>query len=305
MDAPASGESVAISIDGSSTVYPIAQSMAEDLGSDTVKVTVANSGTSAGFKKFVSNESDIATASRPITKEEADEAAKNKVEFIEIPVAFDGITIVVNKDNTAISDITIAELKKLWEPESKVKTWADLRPGLPAEEIKMYGPGTESGTFEYFTEAAVGKKKASRSDYTASADDNVLVKGVQGDKNAIGYFGFAYYSENPGAIKALTVDGVAPSLDSINSGTYGKLARPLFLYVKKSSLDKPAIAKFITDAMAESAIVQTVKDAGYVPLPAEVYAIVNKHIAERVTGSKFMDAKPGMKIADVLAAEQK
>jgi phosphate transport system substrate-binding protein len=294
-----------ITIDGSSTVFPISEAVA-DMFQETNKdsqVSVGESGTGGGFKKFADGELDIAGASRPIEKEEAEACAKKGIEFIEIPIAYDGLTIVVNKENTAITDITTAELKKIWEPDSKVKTWADVRAGLPAEEIKLFGPGDKSGTFDYFTEVINGKKRASRKEYQASEDDNQLVTGVAGDKNGLGYFGFSYYEGNIDKLTALKVNGVAPSAETILNGTYAPLSRPLFWYVNKKSMDKPEVAtlvKFLVDNASKAAT-----EAKYVALPDAAYAAIKKIVDEKKTGSLFMDAKAGSKLEDILAGMTK
>ncbi len=294
-----------ITIDGSSTVEPISTALAEMFygKQPNVKTSVKESGTGGGFKKFENGEIDIAGASRPIQKEEADACAKNGIEFIEIPVAYDGLTVVVNKENSLLDDITVAELKKIWEPNSTVKTWADVRAGLPAEKITLFGPGDKSGTFDYFTEAIVGKKRSSRPDYQGSEDDNVLVTGVAGNKWALGYFGYSYYEVNQDKIKALKVDGVAPSSATVLDGTYQPLSRPLFWYINKKAFDRPEVAGLVA-FMLEN-IEQAVSDAKYIALPKEAYAAVKKRVEEKKTGSLFMDVKPGMKIEDLLKAESK
>jgi phosphate transport system substrate-binding protein len=294
-----------VTIDGSSTVFPISEA-ASDLfqeGNSDVEVSVGESGTGGGFKKFADGELDIAGASRPIEKEEAEACKAKGIEFIEIPIAYDGLTIVVNKENTAIDDITVAELKKIWEPTSTVKTWADVRPGLPAEKINLFGPGDKSGTFDYFTEAINGKKKASRKEYQASEDDNVLVTGVAGEKFALGYFGYGYYEGNTEKLKALKVGGVAPSKETILDGSYTPLSRPLFWYVNKKSMDKPQVAAIVTYMLDNAS--KTVTEAKYIPLPDSAYATIKKNVADKKTGSLFMDAKPGSKLDDVLAGKAK
>jgi phosphate transport system substrate-binding protein len=293
-----------ITIDGSSTVLPISEGIGESFhdANSEVKISVAESGTGGGFKKFADGELDITGASRPIEKEEAEACKAKGIEFIEIPIAFDGLTVVVNKDNTALDDITVDELKKIWEPESKVKTWADVRAGLPAEKINLFGPGDKSGTFDYFTEAINKKKKASRPDYQASEDDNVLVTGVAGDKFALGYFGYGYYESNQDKLKALKVGGVAPSPETILDGSYTPLSRPLFWYVNKKSMEKAHVSAFVNSLFDK--IEENVKNAKFIPLPKEVYDAVKKHVEAGKTGSLFMDAKPGMKIEEVLAKEK-
>lgn len=265
-----------IKIDGSSTVYPVSEAVAEEFSKQNpeVKVTVGFSGTGGGMKKFAAGEISIADASRPMKDHEAALCAKNGVEFIKLSVAFDGIAVVVNPENDWCETLTVEQLAKLWTPDSPAKTWQDLDPAWPAEEIKLFGPGTDSGTFDYFTEEIVGETKKSRSDYTPSEDDNMLVTGVAGDKHALGYFGFAYYVENAKRLKLVGIDGgegpVKPSLETVMDNSYQPLARPLFIYVSKSALKEPttkAFVEFYLDNAAELS-----KEVGYVPAPADVAA---------------------------------
>ncbi len=268
-----SGEIV---IDGSSTVFPITQAIAEEFNAvhRDVKIPVGVSGTGGGFKKFTIGEIDIADASRPIKDSEKEEAAKNGIEYVEILVAYDGIAVMVNKDNSFLENITAEELKKIWEPNSTVKTWKDVNPAWPAEEIKLYGPGTDSGTFEYFTEAINGKAMDIRKEFTASEDDNILVKGIAGDKNSMGYFGFAYYLENQDTLKALGIDAgkgaVKPSLETIKDGSYSPLSRPLFIYVNKKALaEKEEVKEFVKFYLENAK--DLVASVGYVPVADEEY----------------------------------
>lgn len=273
-----------VSADGSSTVFPITEAMAEEFGSSNknIRVTVGVSGTGGGFRKFLSGEVDIANASRHIKPEEAEIALKKKVEYLEIPVAYDGIAVVVNSKNTWAKDITADELKKIWAPNSTVKTWKDIRTEWPAQPIKLYGPGTDSGTFDYFTEAINGKAQLSRSDFVKSEDDNVLVKGVAGDVNAMGYFGFAYYIENSNKVKALGViakpgaKAVLPSVDSISKLEYLPLSRKVFIYASKTSSKKPEVKKFIEFYLNKASEKQDniVKEVGYIPLSQKEYASI-------------------------------
>lgn len=265
-----------IKVDGSSTVFPITEAAAEEFRSvqPDVQVTVGVSGTGGGMKKFTAGEIDIADASRPIKDKEAAAAKEKGIDFVEIPIAYDGLSVVVSKENTFVDKLTVAELKKIWEPESKVKKWSDVRPEWPQEEIKLYGPGTDSGTFEYFTEAIVGEAKKSRADYTASEDDNVLVQGIAGDKNSLGYFGYAYFEENADKLKLVPIDNgdgkaVAPSVDTIKDGSYKPLSRPLFIYVAKASLEKPEVKAF-TQFYVENAA-DLAKSVFYVPLEDAKY----------------------------------
>jgi phosphate transport system substrate-binding protein len=249
--APLSGT---ITIDGSSTVYPITLAVAEDFqkANTGVKVTVAFAGTGGGFKKFCNGETDMNDASRPIKADDAGEgvACKAKsIEWLELGIATDALSVVVNKDNDWAKCLTKDQLKKIWDQGSTVSKWSDIDPSFPADAIKLFGPGADSGTFDYFTEAINGKAKQSRSDYTQSEDDNALVTGVAGDKFALGYFGFAYLEENLDKIKAVEIDGgsgcVAPSADTVNGGTYKPLARPLFIYPSKTALKRPEVAAFL------------------------------------------------------------
>jgi len=299
-----SNETVKINIDGSSTVFPISQAVAEDYMGEhpNADITVSEAGTGGGMKKFVRGEIDICDASRPIEPEEIAECKKNGIEFIELPIAFDGLTIVVHKDNTFAKNLTVDELKKIWETGSKVKNWSEVRPGFPNRPLKLFGPGTDSGTFEYFTEAIVKKKRASRSDYTASEDDNVLAQGVAGDKDSLGYFGYAYYDANRDKISAVSIDGVAPTPETITNGTYKPLSRPLFIYVSVKSLGKPGMAKFVEYYIANAA--RLVEEVKYIKLSDEAYKLIGERFANKVTGSVFQNGSwVGMKPEDVLKKE--
>jgi phosphate transport system substrate-binding protein len=304
-----SGLSGKILIDGSSTVYLISQAAAEEFMriSKDVNVAVAESGTGGGFKKFSNGEIDIAGASRPIEKEEIDACAANGVEFIELPVAFDGLSVVVNPSNDWCDTLTVAELKKIWEPNSTVKNWSDIRAGFPNKPIKLFGAGSDSGTFDYFTEAIVGKKKASRPDYTQSEDDNVLVQGVAGEPNGLGYFGLAYYLENQSKLKLVKIDngsgGVAPSIETVNNGTYAPLSRPLFIYVNKKALDRPEVAAFV-DFYLSGAGQELVESVGYVKMPDKAYELTQARSKAKTTGSLFSGVDTvGKKVEDVLAGD--
>lgn len=241
-----------ISIDGSSTVYPISEAVAEEFMAEQgggVRVTVGLSGTGGGFKRFCADETDISDASRPIKDSEQQICTRNQIDYLEIPIAYDGLTVAVNPRNTFVECLTVAELKKIWEPGSTVQRWSDIRAGFPNQQLKLYGPGTASGTFDYFTEAIVGKEDASRADYTASEDDNVLVQGVEGDLSALGYFGYAYYIENASRLKQVAIDGgagcVQANEETVKGGTYTPLSRPLFIYVKRSALERPEVRAFV------------------------------------------------------------
>lgn len=263
----------AIEIDGSSTVFPISEAIAEEFGTENgdVRVRVGQSGTGGGFEKFCAGTLDIADASRPIDDEEKAACAEKNIEFTELKVAIDGLSVVVNAENDFAECLTTDELKKIWEPESKVKTWKDVKSEWPADEIKLYGPGADSGTFDYFTEEITGEKGASRSDYQQSEDDNVLVQGVSGDKNALGYFGYAYYKPNTEKLKALGVDAgegcIEPTDETIKDASYAPLSRPLYLYVASEALGREEVQAFTTFYLDN---VNTVlADVGYIELPAE------------------------------------
>jgi phosphate transport system substrate-binding protein len=297
-----------VAIDGSSTVYPISEAVAEEFRSvqPKVRVTIGISGTGGGFKKFTIGDTDISDASRPIKAKEQTKAAEHGVQYVEMPVAFDGLSVVVNPDNDFVDHLTTEELHRIWQPESTVMTWKDVRPGWPDRPIKLYGPGTDSGTFDYFTEAINGKAQSCRSDFTASEDDNVLVAGVAGDVDALGFFGFAYYVENQNRLKIVPVDGgkgpVAPSTKTINDGSYSPLSRPLFIYVSVKSLDKPAVKAFVDFYLEHAATLAG--EVGYVALPAKAYDLDRTRLAKRVTGSVFSGRDVvGLDISEVLALE--
>jgi len=295
----------AISIDGSSTVGPISEAIAEEFGKANpgVRPTVGISGTGGGFKKFANGEIDIAGASRPIEDKEKAACAANKVEFVEIPIAYDGLSIVVNPKNDFLKDITTAELKKIWQGNSRVKTWADVRAGFPAQPIKLYGPGSDNGTFDYFTEAICGKKGDSRTDYQASATPNTLIQGIAGDQYALAYFGFAYYEQNQDKLKLVTVNGVAPTKETILNGTYTPLSRPLFWYVKASSLDRPEVKAFVNFLLKQGK--PLIESTGYIALPDSAYASGQTLVDGKKVGTRFKDGETGLKIEDVLNREPK
>jgi phosphate transport system substrate-binding protein len=269
------GLSGMVAIDGSSTVFPISEAMAEEfqIANAGVRVTVGISGTGGGFKKFCAGETDISDASRPIKQSEIDLCAENGIEPIEIPVAWDGLTVVRNPANDWATCMTVHELARLWQPGSTVERWNQIRSDWPDEEIVLYGPDTDSGTFDYFTEAIVGEEDASRDDYTASADDNVLVVGVEGDAGSIGYFGFAYYEESSDRLGSVAIDNgggcVPPSRETIENGTYAPLSRPIFIYVKPDALAKPQVRAFVEFYLDNATAL--VPEVGYVPLAGERY----------------------------------
>src|SRR3990172_5234645 len=250
---PSTAADKMVKIDGSSTVYPVTEAVAEEFQKakrGEIKVTVGISGTGGGFKKFCRGETDISDASRPILKKEIDVFKETGIEYIELPVAYDGLAVLVNPKNDWIKELTVADLKKMWEPaaQGKVVKWNDVRPEWPDSKLKLFVPGADSRTFDYFTEAINGKSKSSTGDFTASEDDNVLVQGIAGDKAAIGYFGLAYYEENKDKLKLVPIDGgrgpIFPSEKTVMDGTYAPLSRPLFIYINKESIAKPEVKEF-------------------------------------------------------------
>ena len=296
-----------IKIDGSSTVYPITEAVAEEFQNEQkIKVTVGESGTGGGFKKFCRGEIDIADASRPISQKEMDACKEAAIQYIELPIAFDGLTVVVNSKNDWVKSLTVEELKKIWAPGSKVKKWKDLNPAYPDKAMQLFGPGTASGTFDYFTEAINGKAKASRSDYTPSEDDNVLVQGVASNEGGLGYFGLAYYEENKDKVRAVPIiakagaPAVTPSFDTVKNGSYQPLSRPLFIYVNATAAAfKPEVKAFVNYYIANAP--KLVKEVKYVPLPQEDYTAVSAHFKALKAGTAF-NGKPeiGLKISDML-----
>jgi phosphate transport system substrate-binding protein len=265
-----------VEIDGSSTVYPITEAVAEEFGLEhgrDVRVTVGFSGTGGGFKRFCAGETAISNASRHIKDSEIELCRQNGIEYIEVPVAIDGLVVVVNPQNQAVQCLSVEELRRLWEPNSQVSQWSQIRDGLPAEQVKLYGPGTNSGTFDYFTEAIMGEAGAIRTDFSASEDDNVLVQGVAGDRNALGYFGYAYYAENEGRLRAVAVDGgqgcVEPTMETVTSGQYAPLSRPLFIYVSRAALEQPVVAEFVRFYVENAGALA--QEVGYMPLEDSEY----------------------------------
>jgi phosphate transport system substrate-binding protein len=300
MPATVDGTKPTVKIDGSSTVYPVTEAVAEEfqnLKAGKVHVTVGISGTGGGFKKFVRGETDISNASRPISAEEMKAAKESNIEFIELPIAFDALTVMVNPKNDWVDFLTVSELKMIWEPgaQGKITRWNQVRPNWPDQPIKLYGAGSDSGTFDYFTEAVVGKAKASRGDFTASEDDNVLVQGISHDKYALGYFGYAYYAENKSVLKAVAVvpDGatataanaVLPSQDTVLSGQYRPLSRPIFIYASKKSLLRPEVQEFVQFYMKNGASLAS--EVKYVPLPASSYEKGLARLAKGSVGTVF------------------
>ena len=302
-----------IKVDGSSTVYPITEAVAEEfqkMKKGAVKVTVGISGTGGGFKKFSRGETDISDASRPIVKKEIDTCKEAGIEYIELPVAYDGLAVMVNPKNNWVTSMTVAELKKIWEPaaERKITKWNQVNPTWPDVPIKLYGPGVDSGTFDYFTEAIVGKSRLSRGDFTASEDDNVLVQGIASDRGGLGFFGYAYYAENPDKLKLVGIDAgkgpILPSEKTVMDGTYHPLSRPIFIYVNKKSAEKPEVKEFIEFYLKHAP--SLVKQVKYIPLPEKAYKLASERFSKRMTGTVFGgEAKIGMKIEDLLKLEEK
>ena len=303
-----------VKIDGSSTVFPVTEAVAEDFQKEKrgkVKVTVGISGTGGGFKKFCRNETDISNASRPILQKEMAECRSAGVEYVELPVAFDALTVVVNPRNNFIKQLTVVEMKKMWEPsaQGKVTRWNQVNPAWPDQPMKLFGPGADSGSFDYFTEAVVGKSKASRGDFTASEDDNVLVQGVSRDANALGYFGFAYYVENKDKLKAVPIvndkgQAVLPSLEAVEKGTYSPLARPIFIYVSVKGLGRPEVRELVQYYMTHGA--KLAREVKYVPLPASAYKLAWEHVQKGKKGTVFGGvAEVGVTIEELLKREAK
>lgn len=288
-----SGAADRISIDGSSTVFVLSEAAAEEFQKvdASTPVTVGTSGTGGGFKKFCAGEIDINDASRPILEAEQELCKKNKVEFVELPIAYDGVTVVVHPKNTFVDSLTEAELAKIWAPGSGVKKWSDIRAGWPERAIKLFGPGHDSGTFDFFTEWVTGKAKASRADYTASENDNVLVKGVSAEVDSLGYFGYAYFEKNASLVRGIPIvsaaagaKAVMPSVDAIASGVYPG-SRPLFIYVNAKSLGREAVKKFVSHYLTTMETVA--REVGYVPMPKEVYELAHKSLEQGRIGTRF------------------
>ncbi|MBR9988726.1 MAG: PstS family phosphate ABC transporter substrate-binding protein [Gemmatimonadetes bacterium] len=273
---PGGNLSGSIELDGSSTVYPISQAVAEEFMIETrgnVRVTVGFSGTGGGFRRFCAGETAISNASRPIKDDELELCGQAGVDPLELQVAIDGLAVVVHPENTMVECMTVEELRRIWEPGSTVARWSEVREGLPDEPLRLYGPGTNSGTFDYFTEAIMGEEDASRPDYAASEDDNVLVQGVSADVNALGYFGYAYYIENENRLRAIGVDNgsgcVEPTIDNVTTNRYAPLSRPIFIYVNRAHLERPEVVEFLRFYMENAA--ELVTEVGYVPMEPAKY----------------------------------
>ena len=312
---PALAADKIVTIDGSSTVYPITEAVAEEFQKakkGAIKVTVGISGTGGGFKKFCRGETDIADASRPILKQEMEACKTAGIQYVELPVAFDALTVIVNPKNTFVDYLTVAELKTMWEPtaQGKISNWKQVRASFPDAPLKLAGAGSDSGTFDYFTEAIVGKAKSSRGDYQATEDDNVTVQFVSRDVNAMGYLGLAYFEENKGKLKAVPIKvdeksaAVSPSVKTTNNGTYQPLSRPLFIYVSAKSLDKPEVKEFVEYYLKHAANLS--KEVGYVDLPAKAYELARKNLDNKKTGTGFGGVpEVGVSVEELLTREGK
>ena len=310
---PKSVKAQIVQVDGSSTVFPITEAVAEEFQKakkGKVKVTVGIAGTGGGFKKFCRGEIDISDASRPILKQEMEACKGAGIEYFELPIAYDALTVIINPKNDWVKGLNVPDLKKMWEPsaQGKVTNWNQVRSEWPNAPLKLFGPGADSGTFDYFTEAIVGKAKSSRGDFTASEDDNVLVQGIANDRNALGYFGFSYYVENQNKLKAVPIDGgkgpVTPSAKTVEDGTYQPLSRPIFIYVSKKSMDKPEVREFVEFYLKNAPTL--VKQVKYVPLPQSIYTTGAEHLKKGKIGSMFGgEAEVGVKIEDLMKREAK
>lgn len=306
-----------IKIDGSSTVFPITEAVAEEfqkVEKGKAKVTVGISGTGGGFKKFCAGETDISDASRPIKPTEVELCKKNGIEYIELPVAYDGLAVLINPKNNWVDYMTVKELKKIWEPsaQGKIKKWNQIRPNWPDKEIHLFGAGVDSGTYDYFTEAIVGKEHSSRGDFTSSEDDNILVQGIATDVHGLGFFGVAYYENNKDRLKLVAIDDendangkgpVSPEYDNVVKGIYQPLARPIFIYVSKKSADKAEIQSFVDFYMKNGGTLS--KEVGYIALPDKAYELALRRFGKRTTGSIFggHGSQVGVKIEQLLQKE--
>lgn len=307
-----------IKVDGSSTVFPITEAVAEEFQAEKggkVMVTVGISGTGGGFKKFCRGETDISDASRPIKPSEVELCRKNGIEYIELPVAYDGLAVMVNPKNNWVDYLTVKELKRIWEPaaQGRITRWNQIRPEWPDKELHLYGPGVDSGTYDYFTEAIVGEEGASRGDYTASEDDNVLVQGIATDPLALGFFGLAYYEQNQDKLKLVPIDDendangkgpILPTPETVNNGTYQPLSRPIFIYVNRESAKRPEIRDFVRFYLKNAKTL--VREVGYIPLPDRAYELTLERFKKGITGSVFggRGSKTGVKIEDLLKMEK-
>ncbi|MBD2092849.1 PstS family phosphate ABC transporter substrate-binding protein [Microcoleus sp. FACHB-1515] len=309
-EAPAASNlSGSIAADGSSTVFPVTEAMAEEFqtANSGVQVTVGTSGTGGGFEKFCNGETQVSNASRPIEADEIAACQQKGVEFVEVPVAFDALSVVVNPENDWAECLTVEELKTIWQPsaQGQISNWSQVRDGFPDAPLALFGPGTDSGTFDYFTDVINGEEGASRGDYTASEDDNVLVQGVAGNRNALGYFGYAFYSENRDRIKSVQIDSgngqcVAPTPETVLDGTYRPLTRPLFVYVSKQALERPEVKAFM-DFYLDAANKGLVEEAGYVPLSDAIVTKAKARLDAGTTGTIFKEGiEEGANIEELL-----
>jgi phosphate transport system substrate-binding protein len=310
--APATGGGI-VKVDGSSTVFPLSEAVAEDFRGKG-DATVAASGTGGGFKKFCRGEIDVTGASRPIKDGEVEACKAGGVEFVELPVAYDGLAVVVHPSNDFVDHLTVAELKKIWEPEAaeKVTRWSQVREGWPDRELVLFGAGADSGTYDYFTQAIVGKEHSSRGDYTSNEDDNVLVTGVAGNAGALGFFGFAYYTENKAKLKVVRVDDgdpangagpIEPTVATVADGTYQPLSRPLFVYVSVKALERASVASFASYYLERAAALAG--EVGYIPLPPRAYELARARLTEKKPGSVFAGkgSQVGVTVEKLLEAE--
>jgi phosphate transport system substrate-binding protein len=292
------GPTPTVKIDGSSTVFPITEAVAEEFqkANPNIRATAGISGTGGGFKKFCAGETDISDASRPIKPSEVEQCSKAGIDYIELPIAYDGLVVVVNPKNDWITSLTVNDLNKMWVPEaqSKVMKWNQIRPEWPDREIHLFGPGVDSGTYDYFTEAIVHKEHSSRGDYTSSEDDNVLVQGIATDELALGYFGLAYYEANRSKLKLVPIDDekpengqgpITPTAETVRNSTYQPLSRPLFIYVSVKSLAKPEVVSFVKFYLQHSS--KLVAEVKYIPLPDHAYVLGEKRFDAKKTGSVF------------------
>jgi phosphate transport system substrate-binding protein len=302
------GETRVVRLDGSSTVFPVSEAVAEEFKkAKGINVTVGISGTGGGFKKFCRGEIDISDASRPILTEELTEARNNGIEFIELPICFDALTVVVNPKNDWVNEITVEELKKIWEPsaQAKITRWNQINASWPDQKLTLFGAGTDSGTYDYFTEAVVGKAKSCRGDFNASEDDNVLVTGIENDVHALGFIPYAYYEPHKTKLKALAIKtkadakGVLPSKETVLDGSYTPLSRPLFIYVNKKSLAKSDVRQFVEFYLAN--VGKLCQEVKYVPLPDKAYEIGKERVQQQQTGSAFGGVpEVGLPIEEIL-----
>ena len=309
-------ETVMIRIDGSSTVAPITEAVAEEFTREhpNVRPIIGVSGTGGGFQKFCGGETDISNASRPIRPSEIDACGKAGIDYIELPVAFDGLAVVVNPKNTWATSITVDELRRMWEPAAQgtIMRWSQIRSSWPDREIRLFGPGVDSGTYDYFTEAVVGKEGASRGDFTSSEDDNVLVQGVASDELGIGFMGLAYYEQNQSRLKLVGIeDGkddngagpILPTAETVGNGTYQPLSRPLFIYVAVKSAERPEVQEFVSSYFSSPGLI---REVGYIDLPPEAYTLAQGHFDDRKTGTAFGKggSQVGVTIAELLQRER-